>query len=164
MDEPDVETPMIVPLSINCVMSYFPCQKPTCSESEDGDVRRIDFTGEALDWDPLDRDFSEREGEMKDFRGELFEEEAMERLPKIVISEVSLGTAGINLSSNDNVGLMLESNANMSHDFTTASMTNLETHNIMRVGTSSSRSLSTINHEMVQSRWGINPALAKNMV
>ena len=43
-------------------------------------------------------------------------------------------------------------------------MINLGMHKIMRVGTSSSKGLSEINHEKVQARWGIHPALAKNMV
>ena len=60
---------------------------------------------------------------------------------------------GIVVSSDDDFGLMLESNVNVSNKLTTAAMTNLETHNIMRVGTSSSRSSMAINHEMVQARW-----------
>ena len=52
VDVIDGETPMIVPLSINGVTSYFPCQKPTRSKFEDGDVPRISFTAEAPDWDP----------------------------------------------------------------------------------------------------------------
>ena len=75
--EPDRETPTIVPLSINGVTSCFPCRKPTRSEFEDGDVLRIDFTAEAPDWDPSDRYFDEREGEMTDFRGTLVKEEAI---------------------------------------------------------------------------------------
>ena len=60
VDDPNGETPMIVPLSINGVTTCFPCWKPTRSEFEDGDVLRIDFTAEAPDWDLLDRDFDER--------------------------------------------------------------------------------------------------------
>ena len=44
VDDTDGETPMIAPLSINGVTSYFPCRKPKRSEFEDGDVPRIDFT------------------------------------------------------------------------------------------------------------------------
>ena len=51
VDDPDRDTPMIVPLSINGVTSYFPCQKLTRSKFEDGDVPRIDFTAEEPDWD-----------------------------------------------------------------------------------------------------------------
>ena len=68
----------------------------------------------------------------------------------MVISEVSLGTSGIDVSSDDNFGLMLESNVNVSNYFTTAAMTNMETHKIMRVGTSRSIRLSELNHEMFQ--------------
>ena len=65
---------MIVPLSINSVTSYFPCRKPTRSEYKNGDVPRIKFTYEAPDWDPSYQEFSEREGEMKYFRGTVVEE------------------------------------------------------------------------------------------
>ena len=51
VDDPDGETPLIVPLSINGVTSYFTCRKPTHAEFEDGDVPRIDFTAEEPDWD-----------------------------------------------------------------------------------------------------------------
>ena len=73
------------------------------------------------------------------FRGELFEEAAMKRGPKMVISELSLRTSGIDVLSNGNFGLILESRVNMRNEFTTAAMKNMETHKIMRVGTSSSR-------------------------
>ena len=101
---------------------------------------------------------------MTDFRGSLVKEAATEKGPNMVISEVSLRTARIDVSSNGNFGLMLESNVNVSNKFTTAAMTNIETHKIMRVGTSSSIRSSAINHEMVQTRWGIHPALANDMV
>ena len=80
------------------------------------------------------------------------------------ISEVLLGTAGIDVSSDENFGLILERNVNASNEFTTSETVNLETHKIMQVGTSSSKSSSAIIHEMVQLRRGINPALAKNTV
>ena len=101
---------------------------------------------------------------MTDFRGALVEEAAIERGTKMVISEVSLGTTGIDVSSDENFVLMLESNVNVSNEFTIVALTNQETHNIMRVGTTSSKRPSAINHEIVQSRWEIYPALAKNTV
>ena len=101
MDEPDGNTPIIVPLSINSVTIYFPCCKLTCSKFEDDNVPRIDFTVEAPYWDPLDCNFSEREGDMTVFRRALVKEAAMERIPNMVISKVSLGTAGIDVSSDD---------------------------------------------------------------
>ena len=52
MDDRYVETPRIVPLSINGVTSYFPCRKLTHSEFENGDVPRIYFTSEAPYWYP----------------------------------------------------------------------------------------------------------------
>ena len=151
-------------LSINGVTSNFPCRKPTCAEFEDGGVPRIVLTAGAPYWDTLDRYFAQHEVKMTDFRGLLVEEAAMERGPKMVISEVLPSTAGIDVLSNENFGLMLESNVNVSNKFTTVAMTNLETHNIMRMGTPSSRSSSEINHEIAQARWGIHPTLANNTV
>ena len=52
--DPDRETPMVVPLSINGITSYFPYRKLTRSEFEDGDVSRIYFTVKAPAWDPSD--------------------------------------------------------------------------------------------------------------
>ena len=101
---------------------------------------------------------------MTDFIGVLVKEVEMEIVPKMVISEVSLGTAGIDVSSDDSFSLVLDSNVNVSNEFTTVAMTNLETHNIVRVGTSSSSRLSSINHEMVQAIWVIHSALVKNTV
>ena len=98
---------------------------------------RIYFTAEALDWDTSYQECSESEGEMTDFRGAIFEDEEMERGPMMFIRKVLLRMAGIDVSSNDNFGLMLESNVNVSNKFTTAAIMNLETHNIMRLGTSS---------------------------
>ena len=83
---------------------------------------------------------------MTDFRGALLQKAEIERGSKMVIIEVSLGTAGIDVSSDDNFGFMLESNVNVSNDFTTAVMTNLETHKIICVETSSSRRSLEINH------------------
>ena len=54
VDDTYGETPMIVPLSINGVTSYFPFRKPTRAEFEEGYVLRIDFTAEAPDWHPSD--------------------------------------------------------------------------------------------------------------
>ena len=125
---------------------------------------RIDFIEEAQDWYSSDQDFAECEGDIMYFRGALVEEAEMERVPKMFISEVSLRAAGIDVSSNENLGLMLESNVNVSNEFNTAAMTDLEMHKIMRIGTSISKWSSSINYEMVQARWGIHPALTKNTV
>ena len=38
------------------------------------------------------------------------------------------------------------------------------THRIMQVGTSASKKSFSINHEMVQERWGIHPYVANNTV
>ena len=164
VDDPDGETPMIVPLSINGVTSYFICRKLTHAKFEDVDVPRIDFSAEAPDWDLSDQEFAERERKTVDFSGALVKEAVMEMGSKMVISDVSLRTVGIYVSINDNSGLIMEINVNVSNKFTTLAITDIETHTIMRVETSSSKRSLAINHEMVQARWGIHPALAKKTI
>ena len=86
------------------------------------------------------------------FRGVLVEEAVMEKGTKIVISELLIGLAVIDVLSSDNFVLMLESNVNVSNNFTISGMMNMETHNIMRMRTSSSRRSFAINHNMVKER------------
>ena len=124
---------------------------------------QIDFTEGAPDWDPPDQDFAEREGDMTDVRGALVEEAAIEKGPMMVISDVSTRTSGIDVLSDEDFVLMMESNVNVSNKFTTAAMTNMEMHKIMSVRNSSSRRSLTINHYMLQSIWRIHPALTNNM-
>ena len=52
---------------------------------------------------------------MTDLRRAFFGEAEIERGPKMVISDFSLRTAGVDVSSNENFGLMLESNVNVSN-------------------------------------------------
>ena len=96
---------------------------------------------------------------MTDFRGATLKEAEMERGTKMVISEVSLGTAGIDVSINEIFGLMLERNINVSNEFTAVSMMNLKTHMLMLMGVSSSIISLAIDHEIVQAVWGMDPHL-----
>ena len=57
----------------------------------------------------------------------------------MVISEVSLMTAGIVVLSDDNFGLMMEIKVNVSNKVAIVAMTNMKTHMIMHVGKSSSK-------------------------
>ena len=52
---------------------------------------------------------------MKCFRGALVKEAEIERGPKTIISKVSLGTAGIDVSRDENFGLVMERNINVSN-------------------------------------------------
>ena len=165
VDEPDGIAPLIVPLSINGVTSFFTCRKPTRSEYDDDGVPRINFTAEAPDWDPSDCEYAQREEATMDFRGTVVDGETTERGPSMVISQVSLGVDAIDISSDDNFGLALEGNINVSNEFDAAATNEMETkHKIMRVGTSNSKRSLAINHDMVQDRWGIHPSVAKNTV
>ena len=52
-----------------------------------------------------------------DFSGDMVNEENMEKRPNMVTNKVSLGTGAIDVSSDDNFGLELEININISNKF-----------------------------------------------
>ena len=81
------------------------------------------------------------------------------------INKVCLETGVIDVSSDDNFGLALESNINVTSKFYASATGGMNMmHKIMRVGTSvSKKSLGTKN-EMVQERWGIHSSVAKKTV
>ena len=59
----------------------------------------------------------------------------------------------------------MESNINVSNKFDAAVNGRMKrTHRITQVGTSVSKNSLSMNHEMVQKRWGIHPSMANNMV
>ena len=69
-----------------------------------------------------------------DFSGDVFNEETMGKGPNMVIKQVYLGTGVIDISSNDNFGLALEININVSNKFDAAMARGMKmTHSIMRV-------------------------------
>ena len=86
-----------------------------------------------------------------ELRGAVVKKETMEKGPNIVIKQVSLGTEEIDVSSNDNFGLELDRNINVSNEFDAAvdGGRNI-THRIIRVGTYVSNKSLEINHEIVQ--------------
>ena len=92
-------------------------------------------------------------------------ENTAEKRPNMIINQVSIGIGAIDVSMNDNFGLSLESNINLSNKLDAAMAGRMKTtHRIMRVGTYVSKKSLAINHEMVQERWGIHPSVADNTV
>ena len=69
----------------------------------------------------------------------------------MVIKQVSLGTGLIEVSSDDNLGLALESNINFSNKFNAMVAWRMKKiHRIIQVGKSVSKKLFSINRKMVQ--------------
>ena len=86
-----------------------------------------------------------------EFSGAVVNEETTKKGPNIVINQVYLGTGSIDVSRDDNFGLALESNINVSSEFDAAVAEGMNTRpKIMRVGTSVLEKSLAINHEMVQ--------------
>ena len=155
----------VIKLLINVITSYFKCWNTSCSEYEDGDLPRTDFSAEAPHWDPSYQYYAQHKEETIYFSGANANDETTKKIPSMVINQVSLGTGAIDVSSDDKFGLTLERNINVSNKFDTSVSGKINTmHRIMWVGTSFSKNPPATNHEMVQERRGVQPSIAKNMV
>ena len=152
-DPSDEEDPLIIPLLINGVTSYFPVRVPTVSEWENEDITRIDMTCESPEWDPSCSSFAEREESMMDFRGNVIERMPAARGQRF-ISDVSVSNAAalaIDPSADGggiSLGNALESNVNA----------------ISMVGVANSKASKMIDHMSLSRKWGISPAAAKRTV
>ena len=65
----DVNHPVIIPLKLTRVTSYFNVRKPTQEEYEDQNILKIKITAEDPSWDPLSSEFSRQAQSMFDYRG-----------------------------------------------------------------------------------------------
>ena len=100
----DDQDDLVIPLSLNGVVSYFPCRRPSREEWEQsGDSQRIDMTSEDLEWDPKSLDFAQQEEEMLGANGRLREPRtkwtedmtiaALNTVPEVYLPEGDFGIA-----------------------------------------------------------------------
>ena len=62
--------PLVIPLAMHGVFSYFPTRKPTASEYERSELcMRVELTAELPEWDPTTDRFEKREAAMLDSQG-----------------------------------------------------------------------------------------------
>ena len=54
---PNLNEPLIIPLVLKGVTSYFPSRNPRASEYEDYSILHIEITSEAPVWEPSETDF-----------------------------------------------------------------------------------------------------------
>ena len=86
-----------------------------------------------------------------DFTGTVVSEEITENRTIMVINHISIATAAIDVSGDDNFGLTLKSNINISNEFYTSVAGRMNTtYRIMRVGMFVSKTSLAFNHKMVQ--------------
>ena len=79
-------TPLVIPLSINGVTSYFPTRKPTVQEWENADDdHRLDLTSESPEWDPQTDRFEKAEEAVVDAQGNVIEK-AIDWTGKMIIA------------------------------------------------------------------------------
>ena len=53
--------PLIIPLQLSGVTSYFDVYSPSVTDYENDNIPKIHLTAEECPWDPLTSDYSERE-------------------------------------------------------------------------------------------------------
>ncbi len=121
-----------IPLQLEGVVSYFEYTLPTSAEFEDENIPHLELTAEGPAWEPYDDDFALQEESHLDFRGHLisaarsdgpcWEAEQGDRLadanrkeePHWKLSPVSLQYDTADIHDDDNLGVALEANVQMS--------------------------------------------------
>ena len=69
VDPFDATHPLMIPLNLNRVISYFKVRKPDWEEYEDHNILKIELTAEALLWDPSSPEYNLQEQSMFDYKG-----------------------------------------------------------------------------------------------
>ena len=150
MNDPlDPQDPLIIPLQLKGVTSYFPVRKPSIGEFEDPEIPHINITASAPPWEPSQSSYAEQEAAMTDFGGNVVERETMARGRRI-INSVSVTTCAdidaIDFTDDDNFAEALQSKVKV----------------VARVGTSRSRH--AVDSELLARRWMISPEAAARTV
>ena len=73
----NLNEPLVIPLALKGVTSYFLSRKPRVSEYKHESIPHIDMTSEAPVWEPSETSFSEQEDAMTDFRGGVINNETI---------------------------------------------------------------------------------------
>ena len=73
--------PYIIPFSLQGTTSYFPTRKPTVEEYEKAE-RIYELTYESPEWDPHSKLFSDQEEAMTDHRGQVVDDDRIERVQR----------------------------------------------------------------------------------
>jgi hypothetical protein len=66
-DNRDLAHPLIIPLQLEGVVSYFKFSKPTPEEYDDKDIPHYALTAKGPDWDPYDDSFARQEDGMLNY-------------------------------------------------------------------------------------------------
>eukprot|EP00804_Cyclotella_cryptica_P019398 CCRYP_006588-RA/>CCRYP_006588-RA protein AED:0.13 eAED:0.13 QI:0/0/0/1/0.75/0.6/5/0/864 len=113
VDPLDDSSPLFIPLSLTGVTSYFQVRKPTIAEWEnEAAYPHIDLTAEEPIWDPQSSDYSEMEDRMIDFRGQVMCRTSTARGRMVINSlSASLQVSAVDVTDDENFGLLLESKA-----------------------------------------------------
>ena len=151
-DPLDPTSPLIIPLQLRGVTSYFDVRKPSIDEYEQGDLPHIVMTAEGPVWEPSESDFAEQAAAMTDFRGHIIDRESLARGRRIIsfmthtiTNHTSIDVDTIDFTDNDNFGDALQSKVQ-----------------VPRVGVSKGKR--SIPAEALAQKWMISPEAANRTV
>ena len=140
--------PLIIPLQLSGVTSYFDVYSPNVAEYEKNDIPNIHLTGEEHPWDPSTNEYSERETHMLDHQGQTCIPATVARGPVYISTVVSysLASDAADVMDNDNLATALLAQIQIS---------------IVLIGTVRKPSVEPI---VLAKRWGITPENAQKTI
>ena len=166
-----------IPLQLEGVVSYFEYTLPTSAEFEDENIPHLELTAEGPAWEPYDDDFALQEESHLDFRGHLISaarsdgpcreaeigdrhaDASREEEPHWKLSPVSLQYDTADIHDDDNLGVALEANVQVSLVKTCLSP---ETYDVCNVHTGKRKG--AVDHITLANRWQISLEKAQNTV
>lgn len=175
--DPLTEDPIVIPLMLQGVVSYFEYSTPTAAEVEDETLLHVELTAQSPEWDPYDDTLAAQEAGTLDWRGMCIASARSDTLwrqavgtgaladagidgePHWKYSQVSLQQVAVDVTDDDNFGLALEANVQVA---LTRTCDSPERYNVSRVYTGKRRG--AVDHITLANRWGISIEKAKNTV
>ena len=104
--------PLIIPLVLKGVTSYFPSRNPRTSEYEDYSILHIEITSEAPVWEPSETGFLKQEYTMTDFSREVISGEIIAKLRRIINSLSTIKDHVVDFTDDKNIYKSLNDKVN----------------------------------------------------
>ena len=168
----DAAQPLIIPLRLEGVVSYFDFSLPDAADLEDVSIPHLELTAEGPEWDPYDPNFANCEDGMLDFRGRTIAASSTATLPNAAmkveqeqvptwnLSQVSLQYDTADIMEEPNFVQALEQTVNISlvkvRDMPTT------TYEVKQVR--SDRRRGEVGFVALANRWGIPLNKAKDTI
>ena len=105
--------PLIIPLVLKGVTSYFPSSNPRESEYEDASIPNIDMTSDETVWEPSDTSFAEQEEAMTYLKGEVIRNATIARGRRIISPLSTSEEYAVDFTDDENLFNVLNAKVNV---------------------------------------------------